>query len=81
MMQFAARPGLLLLGVWLILTGLISLAGISFPQRDAVLAVLAARASFVRHNDRPPASSRSRLFGSSTNGATKFALPSQASEI
>src|ERR1700704_5641190 len=34
-----------------------------------------ALTSFVRHNDAPPASIRRGLFGSSTKGAMKFALP------
>lgn len=39
-MRFAS-PGFLILGIWLILTGLIEVAGISFAQREIVLGVLA----------------------------------------
>lgn len=40
-MKNTRNPGLLVLAVWLILTGLIPFLRISIPERDVVMAVLA----------------------------------------
>jgi hypothetical protein len=39
--RVAGSAGMLLLGVWLVLTGLLPLLNVSFPSADVVLAVLA----------------------------------------
>ena len=41
MMKFTKNRGMLLLGVWLILTGLIPLLGLSFSGLYMVMAILA----------------------------------------
>src|SRR4051812_48921291 len=62
--------------------GVTSIALMKFPavkgalmlvQLGPVVAVVAVVASLVRQSDAPPTSSRLALFGSSTNGAMKFA--------
>ena len=46
-MKFTKNRGMLLLGVWLIFTGLIPLLGLSFSGLSMVMAILAVVAGFL----------------------------------